>query len=207
MLKSNFAVLALFSLCLGFTPKVDATEPDAAASFITTLKNEAMTLYAAGITNEARQIGLCSLVQKHVNIQYLGNFAAGRLPKQMSNEVRTSYYMAVKTKLAAFFDLAFLRLKDGTLTVNPVSKPAGPARIVSVEVVKANRSSTTVQFYVAPDASSGLRLQDAQMSGFTLSQMLKEEFTNILAEVKSDNPDVKGKALIDNITGSNSACP
>ena len=206
----NFRALLFmtaFSLTMSLVPFAGAVEPDAAAALVTELKNGAMILYGPEISEQARHLELCDLMQKHVNTQYIGNFATGRIIRQMSPEVRAGLYSGVKSKLVRFFDGAFSRLKDGTVKVNPVSKPAGPARIVYVEVTKLNQSPTSIQFYMAPDSNNSLLMQDAQMSGFSLGQIFKDEFTNVLSAVTSDDPDAKGQALIANLATKSPGCP
>ena len=209
MNKTGFtlALACLFNLGIWFGSTSFANEPDAAAAFVIEVKDAALALYTPEISEELRHERLCAMMEEHVNIEYVGKVAAGRFTKQMSEGVRQEFYLAVKAKLVRFFDLAFARLRAGTVTVHPVSRPAGPTHVVTVEVAKPNRSVTKIQFHVAPNEGTKLLLQDAQMSGFSLSQIFRDEFTNILDGVPSDDPDAKGKALIDDMNSKNTPCP
>jgi ABC-type transporter MlaC component len=198
--------LAVSTLFIGIS--ASAQEPDDAARLVTDMKDAALALYAPGITEEARHSGLCELVEQRGDIVFFGDFTLGRLRREVSEDKLPAYYASIKALLVRTFDAAFDRLRAGRVTVEPASKPQNGHRAVTVILDNVeNRSERRFQFYVGFNGSDEPRVRDAAAGGEILGFRKREEFKTFLANVQSDDADVKLAALVEEIRGRNPACP
>ena len=198
--------LVLVSL-IGLSSHAESA-PDKAAQFVAQLKDAALNLYVQYPDAGARLGEVCKLIDSNTDIPKMSDFSLGRHKKKFSPEQLASFNQGFRSMLAGIFDLAFQRLKNGAITIDPVSKAIDDGRVVSLTVeASGNHSATRLQFYLSEATKDKFLLFDASLNSLRIMLAKRSEFDSVINNAEQEKPGSGADALIADINQNNTACP
>ena len=205
----HIAILLLPLIGTTSLPSGADTKPDAAAQFVTVLKDAALNLFEKMPNeDEARTAEVCKLIDSSVDLEKMANFSLGRLKSKFSTEQQTEFNQVFRSMLASIFDLAFQRLQNSEVLVDPVSKALEDGYVVNVTVEpKNNRSPSRLQFFVSHPTEEKYLLFDASLNGLRIMLAKRAEFEGVINDAENVKVGSGRQGLIDDLRQSNTPCP
>lgn len=164
------------------TPAHAALGP--AENYVSKIADEVMGLANGGQSGAALKSRFASLLNRHINLKAIANYALGTYQKKLPGSQRAEFYDLVNNYAASLFVYYVKDFRGTDLEIMSTAKQ-GKFTVIHSAIKLKGGGREQVRWRLTPSGGA-FRVSDVNLKGVWLTISMKDRFTKVLNKSKGD---------------------
>jgi phospholipid transport system substrate-binding protein len=184
--RRHLTGLLMAAVCGGVAsyPAAARAAIDPAEAYVSGIADEVMALANSGQKGNGLRARFASLLNRHINLRAIANYALGPYQKKLPAGKREEFYRLVSNYSAALFVFYVKDFRGSALDITSTTTQ-GKFKVIQSAIKLKGGGRELVRWRLTP-AGGGYKVNDVNLKGVWLTISMKDRFSKVLNRSKGD---------------------